>query len=280
MAARVLLAGGDPYTVIGPNAPAPYTYPWPFYYPLPAAVIGLPFVWLPVASARIAFAGVSAFVLAYALGGTRGYIALLSGAFLQGIQHGQLAPLMLAAMLWPAMGAVVACKPNIGIAVLAGARDWRTVRLSLMGAIALGVVFLVVRPTWPLEWLAMARSATQTVPLITRAHGVGLVLLLAAWRWRLPAARVLLALAIVPATPGAMEPLLFFAFPMTFRAQLWLALLTHLPTVAVTGWMLVHGVTAVTRLHYLNLLAVAMLCLVYVPLLIGLLALRQNFRNL
>ena len=35
-AARVLFAGGNPYESIGPGKP--YGWPWPYYYPLPAAL--------------------------------------------------------------------------------------------------------------------------------------------------------------------------------------------------------------------------------------------------
>ena len=39
-AARAVLAGVDPYTVIGPGRP--FAWDWPLYYPLPAALVALP----------------------------------------------------------------------------------------------------------------------------------------------------------------------------------------------------------------------------------------------
>jgi hypothetical protein len=264
----VLLEGGDPYTAIGPGRRFPFE--WPFYYPLPAAVSGMPFVGMSLVHARIAFAATLGFVCALAVGSSRlpyRYTVLLSGAFLQGIQHLQLAPLLLAAVLWPALGWLTALKPNIGIATLAGARDWRAVRVAVIGGAVVSLVFLAVDPVWPLKWLTLARSASQTVPMITRGHGLGFVLLLAALRWRDPQARTLLALTAIPATAGAMEPLLLFAFPMTFRRQLVLALLTHFPPMVVHWWIGQHG-GEFASVPYLNAQAVALLWLVYLPALV------------
>ena len=52
--ARVLLAGGDPYTVV----PTTGTH-YPLYYPLTAIVIGLPLAGLPFDWARVAWAALS-----------------------------------------------------------------------------------------------------------------------------------------------------------------------------------------------------------------------------
>ena len=49
-AARALFAGQDPYVVIGPGRV--FSFPWPFYYPLTAAVLGLPLALLPLTLAR------------------------------------------------------------------------------------------------------------------------------------------------------------------------------------------------------------------------------------
>jgi hypothetical protein len=266
MAAKVLIAGGNPYSEIGPGKP--YQWDWPFYYPLPAALLGIPFAGMTLPSARIAFAAISAFVMTFALGGARRpypFTALLSGAFLQAIQHLQVAPLVLAAMLWPALGGIAAVKPNVGIAALVGADQWRNVRLGVVGAVIVCAAFLLVRPSWPLEWLRIVRSAVQTVPMMLRAGGLGLVLLLAALKWRRPEARTLLALSVIPATPGAMEPLLFYAFPMSFRAQLTLGLLTHIPPIVMSLYIARNGPLA--PLVYLDVLGLTMLLVVYLPVL-------------
>ena len=62
-----------------------------------------------------------------------------------------------------------------------------------------------------------------------------------------------------------MEPLLFYAFPMTFRTQLALGLLTHIPPIAITAWIGRHGPLAPRE--YLDVLGAIMLVVVYLPIL-------------
>src|SRR5262245_17262251 len=71
-AARVLLDGGDPYAMIGPGRPVRFTYP--FFYPLPAAIIGLPLAHLTVIDARLAFMAITGGLLGYAIGRYRPWL--------------------------------------------------------------------------------------------------------------------------------------------------------------------------------------------------------------
>src|SRR6266699_3561296 len=64
-AARAVWRGADPYALIGPGRS--FEWRWPFVYPMSTAVAVLPFAILPVLAARVAFASLSAAVLAFAL---------------------------------------------------------------------------------------------------------------------------------------------------------------------------------------------------------------------
>src|SRR6476469_3636927 len=73
-AARVLVHGRDPYQAIGPGRA--FEWGWPLLYPLPTVIAVLPFAALPLLAARIAFVGISAGLLAFALS-ARGFAPLI-----------------------------------------------------------------------------------------------------------------------------------------------------------------------------------------------------------
>jgi hypothetical protein len=224
-AAKALLAGRDPYTSVGPGLW--FDFDFPFYYPLPAALIGVPFAWLPIDLARALFAGLGAGVFAFAL--TRGNDfsrapALLSGAMLNAIQYGQLSPLLAAGLAYPWLAGLVSVKPSAGLAVVAAQRGWKDLRVCLTVAAALMGISLVVSPGWVPRWTATF-GADHLVPPVLRPLGV--VLLFALIRWREPVARWLAVLACVPLTSPLYESLPLFMGPWTLRQSLMLALLSH-----------------------------------------------------
>src|SRR5512144_1863315 len=65
-AARVLLAGHDPYAAIGPGLNGA-NWHWPLYYPLSAVLIMVPLAWMPIVAARAVFSAVGGAALAWAL---------------------------------------------------------------------------------------------------------------------------------------------------------------------------------------------------------------------
>lgn len=222
-AGRALLAGDDPYAVIGPDGPA--RFPWRFYYPLSAAVLLAPLGLLPLHLARIAFIGVVAAIFGYALGRTRSWAwpALLSIPFLTSAVTTQLSPLLAAGMLVPALGWLVAVKPNIGLVVLAQSHSRRQVALALGGGTALVLLSLAFDPAWPAQWLRTVSGAEHFRPLLFRPGGfLGLLALL---RWRDPDARLLAALAVVPQTGMWYEALPVF-LTVRSRAQALVLMLT------------------------------------------------------
>jgi hypothetical protein len=150
--------------------------------------------------------------------------AVMSGAFLIAVSLAQWSPWLACAVLAPAFLWVVSGKPNVGLAAVASSRITRR-------SVALALVPLLIAFAWRPDWVAGWRYAVSTAehfhPYFRRPGGA--LLLLALVKWRRPEARWLAVIACVPGTPGAAEALVLFAFPMTFRQCLCLALLTHIP---------------------------------------------------
>ena len=185
-AAARLLRGENPY---------PVATQW-FPYPLPAVLLAVPFTAIPLELARPIFDILIGCGFVYALWRYRGMTAVLavvSGAYLSAMARGQTTPLMVAAALVPALGFLLAVRPNTAAALWIG---WPSVR-SLLGAGVFLGLSLIVMPSWPWEWwLAVPLDHTALLPPIMRPFGF--VLLLAALRWRLPEGRLLLAIALIP----------------------------------------------------------------------------------
>ena len=185
-AAAHLIGGENPYQI---------ATQW-FPYPLPAALLAVPFTAIPLAPARPIFDVLVGWAFVYALWRYRGLFALLavlSGAYLFAMWNGQTTPLMVAASLVPALGFLLAVKPNTS-APLWLARPSRT---TVLGVGAFLLLSLLVLPSWPQDWwTALEQEPTQLMPPVLRPFG--LVLLLAALQWRLPEGRLLLAIAFMP----------------------------------------------------------------------------------
>jgi hypothetical protein len=116
---------------------------------------------------------------------------IASAPFVNAILRGQWSPILVAAMLYPQVSVLLSAKPTIGAALWAG----RPTRVAVYSGIALAVLGFAVVPDWPAQWLAGSRTGTYNVLLL--APG-GILLLLALARWRLPDARMLAVLAVVP----------------------------------------------------------------------------------
>lgn len=227
-AARAVLQGMDPYAVIRPTGPFPYdAY---FKYPLPAALVAIPFAPLSGEFAAALFVGVSVALLCWAL--TRDGFArlpiLLSGCLLSAVKSAQWSPLLAAALLlspWSVGLGVV--KPNLGAAMLAARPSLRAVAVG--GALL--VVSSIVQPTWPAEWLHVLRSGLETHYRAPVAGGRGLLvagplLVVGLLRWRRPEARMLVALACVPQVPTFYDQLFLLLIARTFRESAVTSLLS------------------------------------------------------
>lgn len=220
--ARTLLDGGNPYDVVGPGRE--FEWEFPLLYPMPAILAVVPLSFLPLRVADAVFMAFSAGLLAWGLtraqlfnpqllvfGSVACYFVLLTS---------QWSLLIVASALVPTFGALVACKPTIGLAMLAAYPSRRAV---VGAAVFLGASTLAF-PWWPRAWLSTLGAATHiTAPMVQFG---GPLLLLAGLKWRRPEARLLLALALVPHTPAMHEAIPLFLVANRLREAVTLCLLT------------------------------------------------------
>jgi hypothetical protein len=185
-AAARLVRGENPYP-LGTQS---------FPYPLPAVLLAVPFTAIPIGLARPIFDVLVGWAFAYALWrycGPYALLALVSGAYLFAMGKGQTTPLMVAASLIPALGFLLAVKPNTSAALWIARPSW----VAILGVSLFLVLSLVVLPSWPRDWwMALLADNTELVPPILRPFGF--VLLLAALRWRSSEGRLLFAIAFIP----------------------------------------------------------------------------------
>ena len=182
---------------------------------------------------------------------------LASAPFVMAVNLGQWSPLITVAALEPMLGFLATLKPNLGLAAFA-------YRPSLKMVIGCAIVFLVsiaVLPRWPVEWLRAVRSLPGHPAPILAFHGLGLVLALAAIRWRTAEGRLLLVSACMP-------QLLLFAdqLPLLLvaRDKHELMAMSALSQVAFIVWFVLNGTGTP------NVLAAIpyVLALVYLPALV------------
>jgi hypothetical protein len=229
-AAQLLLQGENPYTVIQPSGEYPFqTY---FYYPLPAALVALPFAGLPPYIAGALFFGLSSGLLAFAVSkdGWSGLHIFLGAPYWVALAVAQWSPLLMAATLLPGLEALLACKPNIGLPGLIYRPSWR----GLAGILAILGLSLLVLPTWPLDWLQVTRGLEGHLPAALILP-FGPLLLLAGLRWRTPTGRLLLSLAVVPQLLFFYDQLLLWLIPASLAQGL---ALSGLSWVAYFAWRL------------------------------------------
>jgi hypothetical protein len=216
-------------------------------YPLPAVLLVLPFTVLPVELARPVFDVLVGWALAYALWKYRGpyaLLALLSGSYLFALFYGQPAPLMVAASLIPALGFLLAVRPQTSVALWVARPAWG----ALAGVVGFVTLSLML-PTWPRDWwMTLPLDYSAWAPPILRP--LGALVLLGALRWRLPEGRLLLALAFLPQTTLPYELIALALIPKSwgemalYAAGSWIAVadatgVLQLPAIGampLTGW--------------------------------------------
>ena len=217
-AATHLLAGRDPYREMQPTGIYPFNVP--FYYPLPAALLAVPFAALPLRYAGIAFVGVSFGIAALALmrDDPKRVALLCSFPAVMAATLGQWSPLLVAATIAPLTQLVLPVKPTLGAAAFAS----RPSRLGVLLSIGvLGVCFLV-DPSWVASWrTAVSGAWTSYTPPIRWGGGAGVVLLVAFMWWRDRDARLLGVMAVAPQLPLFYDQLLVQTTARS-RAELWM----------------------------------------------------------
>jgi hypothetical protein len=215
---EMLLDGRNPYTsIVFEGRPG-------FLYPLTAAVVGAPFTILSIRQAGPLFIGLSCGCLAYLLTKDSWWPLLMfaSGAMYDTVIHSQFSALLM--MGFVAAGAMWAgsLKPNIGLAMLAYRPSWKA--LGTMAAF--GASTLILQPTWPLDWLRVLRAGGGQYHFSPILAPGGFLLALAAFRWRTPEGRLLLAMAVLPSSPIAYETLPLFVIPRSWQSMSVLAVAT------------------------------------------------------
>jgi hypothetical protein len=250
-AAARLVRGENPYP------PATHGFP----YALPAVLLAVPFTAIRLELARPVFDVLVGWAFVYALWRYRGAYALPalgSGAYLFAMTSGQTTPLMVAAILVPALSFLLAVKPNTSAALWIARPSW----MAVLGVFLFLGLSLVVLPWWPRDWWqAWPVDNTQWAPPILRP--LGFVLVLAALGWRSPEGRLILAIACIPQTalPYELVPLVLIPATLVemgiFVAGSWIAV-----AVAADWMQLGHSIAGWTPTSW-----TASLGAVYLPML-------------
>jgi hypothetical protein len=203
-----------PHYLIGGRALLHGTDPYPaFVYPLPAAIVAVPFALFPVAIGGGLFVGLAFGFLTFGLTryGWHRLPILASGPALWCLHSGQWTPLVVAAALTPAFAWAAAAKPTIGLAAFLYRPSWRFA-LVATGTVALS---LIIMPDWPSRWWAATQHAnTATLWTVPIVQPFGWLLALATIRWRTPEGRLLLAMSCVP-----QSMLIYDQFPLLLIAR-------------------------------------------------------------
>jgi hypothetical protein len=198
LAARAVAHGVDPYRYVR-MYPTPHEHA--LFYPMPAAFDALPFAWLPVQIAGAAFVGVGCALLAFAITKRDVWRLMIfaTAAAFQAAWSVQWTPLLMASALSPAALGLIVAKPNLALPLLAYQTNRRAILYAIIGGGVLLAVSLALDPRWPLHWYQTIHyepiASQYRVPMLTRW---GLVLSLAAFRWRTRDGRLVLAMACVP----------------------------------------------------------------------------------
>lgn len=243
-AARALLGGGNPYAAVGPGRS--FDWPFPLLYPLPAVLLAALVVPFPLHIACALFLGLGMAALSWTLSRDRSDSAcwwlLASPAFVGVIVSVQWSALLIAAARIPSLGFVLACKPSVGLAMLAAYPSARAIVL----ATTFGMTSLAVQPGWWSDWFAALPAATHMTAPVTYVSAGGPIVLLALLQWRQPAARLLVALACIPHTTMPYESL-----PLFLLVRRWY----EGAALAALGWLTLAAPLSqdyVTRMHQMG----------------------------
>ena len=191
-ATRLWVEGRDPYAM-RPGSPL-WRFEDPLFYPLPTLMLLWPIHWMSRGFATAVFVAIPAALLAWRLSKPALWplLALASPSFVMAVVLGQWTPWLVLAILWPAVGFLLASKPTLGVACFA----YRLTRRAFVGGAVILLVSLALWPAWPLLWLRNVQAVIEHPSPIATPFGV--LLCLAVLRWRRAEARLLLAMACVP----------------------------------------------------------------------------------
>jgi len=227
--ARALLAGENPYDVVGPGR----AFPWPFplLYPLTALVAAVPFAAIPLRFANVLWVACGTAILAWGVSReglwTPKLWVFASWSYFAAVHLAQWSPVLTAAAFVPWAGFALAAKPTLGAALFVAYPN----RRSLISALVLVLTSIVVFPSWPFSWIqALHGTSHMSAPVAHLSVG-GPLILLSLLKWRRPEARLLAALACVPQTTLVYEAVPLFLVVNRWYEGLALSILSF-----VVGW--------------------------------------------
>lgn len=216
-AARALLAGDNPYEAI--RAVGEYPFNAEFFYPLPAALVAVPFSQLRPEIAGALFIGISSALLGWAIlrDCPHRLPLFISAPFVQAAILGQWSPLLTAAALMPTLQFLAAAKPTVGLA----AWLYQPSKRGIVGGLILVAVSFLVLPGWLGDWSdAVASTGRYRGPATTL---LGCFLLLGLLRWRRREGRLFVAMSLVPQLPVFYDSLILWLVPTTLWRSLALS---------------------------------------------------------
>ncbi|HWZ81810.1 MAG TPA: hypothetical protein VNW47_04260 [Terriglobales bacterium] len=183
-AAHRLLAGEDPYA---------YTPRGAIPYPLPAALVAMPFALLSRELAGAMFFGASSGLLAFGLvrENPQRLLIFLAYPYWAALLTAQWTPLLMCAGLFPLACVFSLTKPNIGGPIALT----HITRKGVIASAALLLASLLWVPRWPLEWISQLGGYEHFFPLLIVP---GPLLVLALWRYRDRDALLLALLSVTP----------------------------------------------------------------------------------
>ena len=221
--ARSMFRGVNPWPLVGPGLA--FDWSWPLLYPGTALVLASPLTLIPESASATLFVFISVFLLIW--GATRDswnrLPAVISLPFVVASSAGQWSALLASTWFLPFAAVACAAKPMIGLSLLAGARDKKTLYYAAAGGIVLALIAFAFVPTWPQSWLGTLRSTSHMRAPITCTGGIAIALVLMCWRR--PEAKFLFVLACMPQSPAIYDLLLIlFIVPETYGESAALSL--------------------------------------------------------
>ena len=206
-AALDLLHGRDPYR----HEFSPLWTP----YPLPTALVALPFTIFQPEVAGATFFGLGSALMIFGFT-RRGFVpllVLLSCPFWVCVQWAQWTPLIVASAFFPVLMFVSVVKPHTAAPVVL--LHWKVI--AIISSVILLAISLIIYPTWPMRWFSQLSEFQGYIPLLTIP---GPLLLLALMRWRERDAQFLLLASIFPQR-WFYDALILFLIPKTRKEFLY-----------------------------------------------------------
>jgi hypothetical protein len=243
-AAQDLLAHRDPYLR------------YMQLYPLPAALLGLPFCWMRSTIAGGLFYGISSSLLAFGISrhGYHRLLVFLAYPYWAGLVEAQWAPLILAGAFLSILLPATLAKPQLGLPIL----FTNFTRRGLLACATVLLLTFLVFPGWPWKWWGNTGLYAWFIPFLVFP---GPLLALALLRYRDRDARALILTALMPQR-WFYDAFILWFIPKTRREIAWTALLSW--GAGVWRWYHVpHSFTQVGRwivvFIYLPMLALVLL---------------------